>query len=412
MPAKSVLLDGRTGEGGGQLVRVACGLAALTCQHVTIEHVRGKREGGRGGGLKAQHVASLSWLAKVTEAQVQGLTVGSKTLIFQPTRSPADLTSRSFEIEADSDAASALLVLQAIFPFILFAGNADNEPIVLNIYGGTNVHWSLSYEYFDQVLMPVLEERFGIRVQRELKSRGWSLGPASRGHLALVVQPVRRGESLRFVPQPTYTCPSSYRVCRIDISMIVPHWAHELVRVELVRSLEKMYPRVETQLKLVEDSDHDARWSILLVAHSQGGIRWGRDALFSMPKPTKLTSTREEFVRLACARLCRALHKETTRAGMADEFLQDQLVALQVLAEGYSMISEGGPTMDEECMLVEKLGRLELRNGAEMTKEKTSEPFGSGSTHTTTARWVASELFPGAAFYHGGEIVKGVGFSV
>ncbi|KAG5994497.1 hypothetical protein E4U54_003066 [Claviceps lovelessii] len=412
MATNHVLLDGRTGEGGGQLVRVACGLAALTCQHVTIQHVRGKREGGRGGGLKAQHVASLTWLAKVTDAQVQGLSVGSKTLSFQPKRSPADLGPRNFDIEAGTDAASALLILQAILPFVLFAGNTENEPIVLNIYGGTNVHWSPSYEYVDQVLMPVLEERFGIRVRRELKVRGWNLGPPSRGHVALVVQPVPRGEPLRFAAWPKHTCSSSHEVCRIDISIMVPRSAHALVQAELLASLGKTYPGVETPFKLVEDSGHDARWSILLVGHSQDGIRWGRDALFSMPKPAKLRSTREEFVQLACAQLCRALHRETTQAGTADEFLQDQLVALQVLAEGYSTVSRGGPTMDEEDVLVEKLERLEVRNGAEMREDKTNEPFGNGSTHTTTARWVASELLPGAAFYHGGEIVKGVGFSV
>lgn len=47
---KPIVLDGRTGEGGGQLVRIACGLAALTSQAVTIQNVRGNREGGRGGG--------------------------------------------------------------------------------------------------------------------------------------------------------------------------------------------------------------------------------------------------------------------------------------------------------------------------------------------------------------------------
>lgn len=50
MKVKPIELDGRTGEGGGQLVRVAVGLAALTSQPVKITHVRGNREGGRGGG--------------------------------------------------------------------------------------------------------------------------------------------------------------------------------------------------------------------------------------------------------------------------------------------------------------------------------------------------------------------------
>lgn len=47
---KPLKLDGRVGEGGGQLVRIACGLAAVTSQHIRIEHVRGNRERQRGGG--------------------------------------------------------------------------------------------------------------------------------------------------------------------------------------------------------------------------------------------------------------------------------------------------------------------------------------------------------------------------
>jgi RNA 3'-terminal phosphate cyclase (ATP) len=43
---KPVELDGRTGEGGGQVVRVAIAIAALTGQAVTITNVRGNRERG------------------------------------------------------------------------------------------------------------------------------------------------------------------------------------------------------------------------------------------------------------------------------------------------------------------------------------------------------------------------------
>jgi RNA 3'-terminal phosphate cyclase (ATP) len=50
MAPKIIELDGRAGEGGGQLVRVAVGLAALTTQPVKITNVRGNRPGGRGGG--------------------------------------------------------------------------------------------------------------------------------------------------------------------------------------------------------------------------------------------------------------------------------------------------------------------------------------------------------------------------
>ncbi len=49
-PRKALRLDGRTGEGGGQLVRVSVALAALTGTPLRIDNVRGNREHKRGGG--------------------------------------------------------------------------------------------------------------------------------------------------------------------------------------------------------------------------------------------------------------------------------------------------------------------------------------------------------------------------
>jgi RNA 3'-terminal phosphate cyclase (ATP) len=42
---KSLKLDGRVGEGGGQVVRIAVALAALTGTALQIDNVRGNRYG-------------------------------------------------------------------------------------------------------------------------------------------------------------------------------------------------------------------------------------------------------------------------------------------------------------------------------------------------------------------------------
>jgi RNA 3'-terminal phosphate cyclase (ATP) len=55
-PQRLVKLDGRTGEGGGQLVRVAVALAALTGTPLRIDNVRGNRKGSRGGGEPLLHI--------------------------------------------------------------------------------------------------------------------------------------------------------------------------------------------------------------------------------------------------------------------------------------------------------------------------------------------------------------------
>jgi RNA 3'-terminal phosphate cyclase (ATP) len=59
MEAEAIEIDGRTGEGGGQLVRVACALAAVTSQAVKVTNVRGNREGPSGGGQYIQILESI-----------------------------------------------------------------------------------------------------------------------------------------------------------------------------------------------------------------------------------------------------------------------------------------------------------------------------------------------------------------
>jgi RNA 3'-terminal phosphate cyclase (ATP) len=46
-----------------------------------------------------------------------------------------------------------------------------------------------------------------------------------------------------------------------------------------------------------------------------------------------------------------------------------------------------------------------------MRKEKTHEPFGHGSMHAKTARWVTCQLLPTVEFYDKGTLVRGVSTS-
>lgn len=358
-------------------------------------------------GLKSQHVTSIAWLAQVTDARVEGLHVGSSTLSFHPQQPPTELSQRCFSISADSSAASTLLVLQAILPFLLFASNRAGEPLELDISGGTNVSWSLSYEYFDQVLMPTLEERFGVSIERQLRRRGWSLGPQSNGNIWLRVHPLSKGLQLQYRPPPTYSFPESYRVASIDASIIVPAASHEQMQEELVKDLGVLFPDADVHFKLCEDSGSDARWSVLLVARSAAGIRWARDVLCSMPKKTK---SRRTFVAQASRSLCKELHEEVGLGGTVDEHLQDQVIVFQALAKGLSSF----PRTDQAA----EMGSLSHGHGsidvssADMRREKTHEPFGHGSGHTQTARWVVSQILPRVEFYNKGDFVDGIGYSL
>lgn len=361
-------------------------------------------------GLKAQHVTSIQWLAEATDAETEGLSVGSKTLTFAPKRPPTELPQRHVQISAASGAASTLLILQAIMPFLLFAGSESLEPIVLDISGGTNVSFSLSFEYLDQVLLPTLEERFGIRVERQLKSRAWSLGKSSRGEISLKFHPLAPGQTLQFRWPQRYSYPSSYEVKSVDVSIITCGSPHEELQNVLVQNLGELFPDADVHFKVVEDSGSEARWYILLVATSAAGIRWGRDTLLSMPKKIKSPSA---FAEKVARQVCKDLYEEVSLAGQVDKHLQDQVVVFQALGAGYSSLPRGASPNEAPPVgqLIDALGNLEIDESG-MRREKTHEPFGHGDMHAQTVRWVASELLPQVKFFNKGDVVKGIGFAV
>lgn len=482
-------LDGRTGEGGGQLVRMACALAAVIGQPIRIINVRGNRGGARGGGnpghriyttlespnkhdinhltgLKAQHVSAIEWLAKATDATVTGLHIGSHTLEFSPKTRPSALKSRSFKITADSPAASTMLIFQAVFPFLLFAsgdGDADGKPLPINleILGGTNVSFSLSYEYLDQLLLPTLEENFvGIRVERELKSSGWSQGKSRHGHVQLKIHPLPIGQSLKLrhsqlSSSRQNTNPKASAVVEtIDITILAPTTLHASLSDALTKDLDELFPNVSINFKIIEESGSDARIYILLVAlsplitapndnedpNSQSRRhRWGRDILTSTPKkpppkrPKKGSGSAASPPSLSeniSRKVCKELYEEVFSAGgdtsmgggIVDEYLQDQLVIFQALAEGLSSFPSSSRDNDAELGLEEKMGNLDIGDDTPSKldqppsvqlrkdkKKKTQGPFGEGSLHATTARWVTTELLPGVAWYNDGRVCQGVG---
>lgn len=298
-------------------------------------------------------------------------------------------------------AASTLLIFQAIFPFLLFAGNEKDEPIEIEISGGTNVSWSLSWEYLDQVLLPTLEDRFGIVVERKLLQRGWSAGAPLGGKVWFRVRPVGIGKTLTFGERVTagYT-EKDFDVRYVDVSILAPLEMHEGVQNAVVKHLEEWLPKAELNFKVLEDTMKDSRVYVLLVARSDT-LRWGRDILTSVPKKQK--KGQGDFSEYVARKVGNDLYDELEGRGTVDEYLQDQLVVFQALAEGWSSFPRSGERDLEEEMADLPIGDQRLR------EEKAQEPFGEGSLHTTTARWVTAELLADVAWYDKGRVCRGVG---
>ncbi|KAL2757679.1 hypothetical protein ACRALDRAFT_1079809 [Sodiomyces alcalophilus JCM 7366] len=444
---KPITIDGRTGEGGGQLVRVAVALSAVTGQPVKITHIRGNRP--RGGGLKSQHATAVEYLSSATSATTSGLSVGSKTLTFHPSTSPSSTfsASRDISITADSPSASALLIFQAVLPHLLFRGSFGNEtdgkdgkdgdedgergedrttpeqqPITLTISGGSNVSFAPSWEYADQVLLPALRHRFGLQIEGQLLRRGWSLGPASQGAVRFRIVPLQKGQFLQPLCDPTplaanvFAATEYTAISRVDVSVIAPAYTHDAFTRHLASQLGVRFPGAHVELKVLEDSGYDARVYVLLVARSpsvqdedgDGDVRWGRDVLTSIPKKGG-NAAAYKFVPLVARKVVARLAEEMDKRCVCDQYLEDQLVVFQALAQGrtncprFDDPNDIDGTKDDGMAMGVKNERLR--------KDKTHEPFGPGSLHSQTARWVASEMLPGVEWYNKGRICRGIGWS-
>ena len=167
-------IDGAHGEGGGQLVRNAAALAAVTGKPVRVTNIRAKRPNP---GLAAQHVVALKAVSAVANAQIEGLQLGSRQIVVRP----GTLAGGKHRFDVGT-AGSVTLVLQACLPPALLAP----APTELYLIGGTDVKWSPPLDYFRFVFLPLLE-RMGGHVEVEVLKRGYY--PRGGGEIRVKVTP-------------------------------------------------------------------------------------------------------------------------------------------------------------------------------------------------------------------------------
>ncbi|KJY01875.1 rna 3 -terminal phosphate cyclase like protein [Zymoseptoria brevis] len=385
-------LDGRTLEGGGQLIRIALCLSALTSTPTRITNVRGNRSGG--GGLKAQHIACVEWLAKARNATVHGATKGSQTLLFQPGGYEGDLspvfTKRTlddgrqvYECRVDmTSAGSTALVLQAILPFILFSRLPSPLPIHLHLSGGTNSSGSPSFEYIAHLLLPTLHRIGFPEMKATLGQRGWSQGATSIGNWTLEIPPRSPFVLPTFTYRPANPSATTPLPSHLHAIFLGPAACHEQVSALLLPQINNHFYTSSSNFTLtLHDSHHPKRIYFILIAtiptsSSSSSYILARDHLQLRKFPTASIILSEIIPRVIAE-----LASDWRSGAWVDEHMRDQLVIFQALAEGRCEVFPGR----------EENGGLR-------------EP----SLHARTAEWVARSML-GVRFDAEG-VCGGVGF--
>jgi RNA 3'-terminal phosphate cyclase (ATP) len=169
-------IDGARGEGGGQLLRTALALSAVTGQAVRVYDIRARRDKP---GLAPQHLAAARALAALCGATVEGLALRSREISF----SPGPLRGAQYRCDIGT-AGSVTLVLQALLPVMIAAADS----FAVSVTGGTDVRAAPPVDYLGEVLLAHLG-RMGAEIEMTIVRRGYY--PVGGGEVHIRVRPCR-----------------------------------------------------------------------------------------------------------------------------------------------------------------------------------------------------------------------------
>ncbi len=154
-------VDGSKFEGGGQILRTAAALSAVTRQPC---HVFDIRKGREKSGLMRQHLLGLRALSELCQGRLEGDELGSEEIWFYP----EEIQSKDIQVKIET-AGSITLVLQTL---ILPCLQAPGQVKISFKGGATDTFFSPTIDYFRYVFLKILE-KMGPPIETNVIKRGF-----------------------------------------------------------------------------------------------------------------------------------------------------------------------------------------------------------------------------------------------
>jgi RNA 3'-phosphate cyclase len=322
-------IDGSQKSGSGTILRLAIALAAATSEPLHVVNIRRNRPEQ---GLKPQHLEAVLTAAKLCNAEVKGVTLGSRELWFNPRKVEGG------NIEAQIGTAGSIpILLIATLPICLFAKNTVHLHVAK---GGTDVSHSPTINYLRNVFLPMLKQ-MGLEIALTIHKYGYY--PKGMGEVTMTVTPPQALKPIRLNNFGKIKSVKGISVCTFLADRKV---AERQAKIAHAFLREKGYA---TDIQIINDQSNPFQKgsSITLWAETDTGAIVGSDEIGELKK------TSEAVGRKAAEKL----HAELSVKPTVDVFMADMLVPYMGLAEGSSsfltrMVSEH---LETNIWLAEKM---------------------------------------------------------
>ncbi|MGQ9732154.1 MAG: RNA 3'-terminal phosphate cyclase [Candidatus Zipacnadales bacterium] len=304
-------IDGSYGEGGGQVLRTALSLAAVTGTDLRIFNIRAGR---KKPGLAAQHLTCVRAAAEVCGAEVTGDGLGSQELTFRPgVPQPGNYI---FDVaDVRPSAGSVNLVLQTILPILACC----KAPSRVTLRGGTHVPWSPTFDYVQEVFLPAVRE-LGVQATIELKAAGFY--PRGGGEEILYVRPTADWVGADFTqPRAPLRCRVLSRICCL---------ARQVGERQMQPIRQWLAQRPYEAEYVIEELPGIAPGTVAVAATRPGCGGWGGNTALGAPGK-RAEKVGEEAID--------AFRRFLDCGATIDRHLTDQLLLYAALAEGSTTLA-------------------------------------------------------------------------
>lgn len=298
-------------EGGGQILRTALALSCTKGVPFRVYNIRGKR---KNPGLRHQHLCAFKICKEISNAETEGLKLGSKEVVFKP----KEVISGEYRADIKTAGGIGLLLQSLLLPSCM-----KSNRIVFELTGGTCGRFQIPIEYYKGIINPILS-KIGVNIELDLVRYGYY--PKGGGKVKVEVLPSKIGEKIHLM-----------KLGNIVKIKGISHASSSLARPKVA---QRQKEACENNLRACFDVPIDFKYkygdslshgsSITIWAVSDTGTIIGADAIGEKGKPS------EEVGNEAALNL----KKEINLGAPVDRHLGDNLIPWLGLVGGEIKVSK------------------------------------------------------------------------